>query len=109
MRAEPRCGMVGFYVSDPCQRRASPPRFTDDKRRAIHTLPVMTDVKDGGGGGDLPPASSASRSEPTVHQLRLLLVVAEELHFGRAAARLFITQPALSRQVRVAGVSAHHF
>lgn len=45
-------------------------------------------------------ASSAGRPEPTVHQLRLLLVVAQELHFGRAAARLFMSQPALSRQLR---------
>ncbi|WP_052398255.1 LysR family transcriptional regulator [Streptomyces sp. NRRL F-5123] len=40
------------------------------------------------------------RPEPTVHQLRLLLVIAQELHFGRAAARLFMSQPALSRQLR---------
>ncbi|HEX2316777.1 MAG TPA: LysR family transcriptional regulator [Thermomonospora sp.] len=39
-------------------------------------------------------------AEPTVHQLRLLTVVVEELHFGRAAARLHMTQPALSRQIR---------
>ncbi len=38
--------------------------------------------------------------EPSIHQLRLYLVLAEELHFGRAASRLFMTQPALSRQIR---------
>ncbi|MFJ9408793.1 LysR family transcriptional regulator [Streptomyces sp. NPDC101393] len=38
--------------------------------------------------------------DPTVHQLRSLLTLAEELHFGRAAARLYLTQPALSQQIR---------
>ncbi|WP_369162358.1 LysR family transcriptional regulator [Streptomyces sp. R02] len=37
--------------------------------------------------------------EPSIHQLRLYLTLSEELHFGRAAARLFITQPALSQQI----------
>ncbi|MER5428950.1 LysR family transcriptional regulator [Streptomyces sp. NPDC002588] len=38
--------------------------------------------------------------DPTVHQLRLLLTLAEELHFKRAAGRLYLTQPALSQQIR---------
>ncbi|GAA3162638.1 MULTISPECIES: LysR family transcriptional regulator [Streptomyces] len=50
---------------------------------------------------DLPLRYEAKgASEPSVHQLRLFMVLAEELHFGRAAARLFMTQPAFSKQIR---------
>ncbi|MGM1062185.1 LysR family transcriptional regulator [Saccharothrix sp. Mg75] len=38
--------------------------------------------------------------EPTAQHLRQLLVLAEELHFGRAANRLYLSQPALSQRVR---------
>jgi DNA-binding transcriptional LysR family regulator len=42
----------------------------------------------------------AGTAEPSFHQLRLFLVLGEELHFGRAAARSHMTQPALSRQIQ---------
>ncbi|MFC7840659.1 LysR family transcriptional regulator [Streptomyces sp. NPDC057382] len=46
------------------------------------------------------PVGIGSGAEPSIHQLRLFLVLGETRHFGRAAASLFISQSALSQQIR---------
>ena len=65
--------------------------------------PILAGVLRRGKEAAMPVAGLASGdAQPAVElaDLRLFVVLAEELHFGRAAARLHLSQPGLSYRVK---------